>query len=174
MPVGPACASAGFDVPTRPRSGHRGAIVSGPISPPPITARAVNALPPYVSNGVIGIRYPGLPHLPGTTMVNGFAGLDPDDGVEGFARAPFVAATDVQLDGVWASNAPEWTRLVRQRYDFATGELLTRWTFRVEGKTATVDSLVFCPRSVPALAACEVTVRVDRAADIAVAAGIDP
>ena len=146
----------------------------GPISPPPISARAVTALPPYVSNGVIGIRHPALPHLPGTTMVNGFAGIDPDDGVEGFARAPFVIATDVQLDGVWASNAPEWTRLIRQRYDFATGELQTRWTFRVEGTTATIDSLVFCPRSVPALAACEVTVRVDGVAEIAVAAGIDP
>jgi hypothetical protein len=77
-----------------------------PMSPPAITARAVTALPPYVSNGVIGIRYPGLPHLPGTTMVNSFAGRNPDDGVEGFARAPFAIATDVQLDGVWASNAP--------------------------------------------------------------------
>ena len=148
--------------------------MAGPISPPPITARAVTALPPYVSNGVMGLRYPGLPHLPGTTMVNGFAGTNPDDGVEGFARAPFVIATDVQVDGVWASNAPEWTRLVRQHYDFATGELHTRWTFRVEGTIATVDSLVFCPRSVPALAACELTVRVDNAADVAIAAGIDP
>jgi trehalose/maltose hydrolase-like predicted phosphorylase len=134
----------------------------------------VTALPPYLSNGVIGIRYSALPHLPGTTMVNGLAGIDPDDGVEGFARAPFVVATDVQLDGVWASSAPEWTRLVTQRYDFATGELETRWAFRVEGKTATIDSLVFCPRSVPSLAACEVTVRVDGTADIAVAGGIDP
>ena len=32
--------------------------------------------------------------------------VNPDDGVEGFARAPFAIATDVQLDGVWASNAP--------------------------------------------------------------------
>ena len=74
MPVGPACASAGFDVADSATVRAPGAIVSGPISPPPITARAVNALPPYVSNGVIGIRYPGLPHLPGTTMVNSFAG----------------------------------------------------------------------------------------------------
>jgi trehalose/maltose hydrolase-like predicted phosphorylase len=148
--------------------------VPGPLSPPELTARDVSALPPYVSNGVIGIRYPGLPHLPGTTMVNGFAGRNPDDGVEGFARAPFAIATDVQVDGIWASNAPEWTRIVRQRYDFATGELATTWTFRVDGATATIESLVFCPRSVPALAACEITVRVDRAANVAIAAGIDP
>jgi trehalose/maltose hydrolase-like predicted phosphorylase len=107
-------------------------------------------------------------------MVNGFAGRNPDDGVEGFARAPFAIATDVQLDGVWASNAPEWTRLVHQRYDFATGELHTRWTLRVNAATATIDSLVFCSRSVPALAASEITVRVDRTADVAIAAGFDP
>ena len=39
-------------------------------------------------------------------MVNGFAGRNPDDGVEGFARAPFAVATDIQVDGVWASTAP--------------------------------------------------------------------
>ena len=107
-------------------------------------------------------------------MVNGVSGVNPDDGVEGFARAPFCIASDVRFDGVWASNAPEWTRLVEQRYDFATGELSTRWTFRVEGTTATVESLVFCPRSVPALATCEITVRVDRPADLEVTVGIDP
>ena len=148
--------------------------MSGPISPEAISERSVTALPPYLSNGVIGIRYPGLPHLPGTTVVNGFAGVNPDDGVEGFARAPFAIASDVEVDGVWASNAPEWTRLVSQAYDFSTGELITRWTFQVNGTTATVDSLIFCPRSVPALAACEITVRLDQPADLAIAAGLDP
>ena len=28
-------------------------------------------------------------------MVNGFAGISPDDGVEGFARAPYVMASDL-------------------------------------------------------------------------------
>ena len=49
--------------------------MSDPLSPPAIEARAADALPPYLANGIIGIRHPGLPHLPGTTMVNGFAGL---------------------------------------------------------------------------------------------------
>ena len=105
-----------------------------PLSPPAVTTRAVEALPPYVSNGVVGLRYPGLPHLPGTTMVNGFAGRNPDDGVEGFARAPFAIATDVQLDGVWASAAPEWVRFRRQQYDFSTGELQTTWELRSTGR----------------------------------------
>ncbi len=145
-----------------------------PLSPPVVKARAVDALPPYLSNGVIGLRSPGLPHLSGTTMVGGFAGLDPADGVEGFARAPFALAIDVQLDGVWASAAPEWTRVREQRYDFATAELRTTWTFRVQEAMATVETLVFCPRGVPALVASEVSVRVNRPADVAIAAGIDP
>ena len=145
-----------------------------PLNPPELTARAVSALPPYLSNGIIGIRHPGLPHLPGTTMVNGFAGLHPKDGVEGFARAPFALAVDVRLAGTWASMAPEWVELTSQRYDFSSGELHTSWRFRVDGVTASVESIAFCSRSVPALAALEVTVRTDRAADLEVAAGVDP
>jgi trehalose/maltose hydrolase-like predicted phosphorylase len=145
-----------------------------PLSPDPLKRRAADALPPYLSNGVLGIRFPGVPYLAGTTMISGFAGINPDDGVEGFARAPFVLAADVQLDGVWASAAPEWIRLQEQRYDFGTAELHTVWTFRVNDATATVEIVAFCSRTVPALAACEVVVRVDGAADIAVAAGVDP
>ena len=126
-----------------------------PLSPEVVTEHTPARLPPYLSNGVLGIRFAGLPHLAGTTMVSGFAGLDPKDGVEGFARAPYVMATDVELDGVWASAAPEWCELVDQRYDFATGELRTHWTFRVDGATATVEAVAFCSRTVPSLAAVE-------------------
>ena len=149
--------------------------MSRPLSPPEVTSRVVGALPPYVSNGVIGLRYPGLPHLPGTTMVNGFAGRNPDDGVEGFARAPFAIATDVQLDGVWASDAPEWTRLRRQRYDFATGELHTSWEFRRPRRYGDGRN-PWCFARGPSRPwrHAEISVKVDRPADIAVAAGIDP
>jgi trehalose/maltose hydrolase-like predicted phosphorylase len=145
-----------------------------PLSPAPVKRRVPDALPPYLSNGVLGIRFPGVPYLSGTTMINGFAGLHPNDGVEGFARAPFVLAADVQLAGVWASAAPEWIRVIEQRYDFATAELHTLWSFRVDGTTATIETTAFCSRTVPALAACDVQVRVDSPADVALAAGIDP
>ena len=148
--------------------------MSIPLSPEPIHSRAIDALPPYLSNGLVGLRYPGVPTLRGTTMVGGFAGIDPSDGVEGFARAPFALATDLQVDGVWASQAPEWVRLIEQAYDFATGELRTTWSFRVGGTTATVENLVFCSRSVPTLVAARVTVRLDAPGDIAVCGGIDP
>ncbi len=145
-----------------------------PLSPEPVKGRAVSALPPYVSNGLAGMRCPGIPSLRGTTIVGGFAGLDPHDGVEGFTRAPYAVATDVQLNGVWASMAPEWVRVLEQRYDFATGELLTTWAFTVAGTTATVETLIFAPRSVPTLVACEASVRLDAPADLAIAGGLDP
>ena len=135
--------------------------MSDPLSPPAITSRAVGALPPYLANGIIGIRHPGLPHLPGTTMVNGFAGLDPADGVEGFARAPYALAIDVRLGDVWASSAPEWVELTEQRHDFASGELFTSWRFRVGGTTGTIEMVAFCSRTVPALAALELAVRTE-------------
>jgi trehalose/maltose hydrolase-like predicted phosphorylase len=144
-----------------------------PTSPAPITAMDPRALPPYLANGVLGMRlgWPGLGG--GTTIVNGFAGLDPTDGVEGFARAPFALAADVELDGVRASVASRACALVEQRLDFATGELQTTWTFRVGDVTATVEVLSYAARSLPALAVQEISVTTDRAADLALSAGID-
>ncbi|MBA2382204.1 MAG: glycoside hydrolase family 65 protein [Chloroflexi bacterium] len=144
-----------------------------PLSPGTVRALLPARLPPYLSNGVIGIRFASLPHLPGTTTVSGFAGISPDDGVEGLGRAPYILAADVSLNGVWASTAPEWVGLIDQQYDFAVGELVTRWTFRSSGTTATVETTVFCSRSVPGLAALDVTVTVDGAADIELSAGLD-
>ena len=144
-----------------------------PLSPPPVTEPRPGELPPYLSNGIVGLRTTGLPYATGTTMVGGFAGVEPTDGVEGFARAPSVTAIDVQLDGVWASAAPELVQLGDQRYDFATGELTTSWRFTVGPTTASVESVVFCPRTLPALAATDLTVRVNGPADLALSAGLD-
>ena len=145
-----------------------------PLSPKPINALAPDALPAYLSNGVLGIRLACLPHLRGTTMVNGFAGIHPDDGVEGFARAPYALALDLSLDGVWASSASGWTRLLEQRYDFGTGEVTTTWTFRVGEATAMVETVAFCARGTPALAVARMIVRTDRPADLVLTAGADP
>ena len=135
--------------------------MSTPLSPNPISELVPGQLPPYLSNGVIGIRVASLPHMAGTTMVSGFAGISPDDGVEGFARRPYALAIDVSINGVWASTAPESVELVEQRYDFENAELMTRWRFRSGGATATVETTAFCPRSVPSLAALEVAVSLD-------------
>ena len=145
-----------------------------PLSPNPVKVLVPGRLPPYLSNGVIGIRFASLPHLVGTTIVSGFAGLSPEDGVEGLSPAPYVLAIDVALNGVWASVAPDWVELIDQRYDFGAGELLTRWTFHSAGTSATVETTAFCPRSVPGLAAVDVKVVVDGPADLKLSAGLDP
>jgi trehalose/maltose hydrolase-like predicted phosphorylase len=147
--------------------------MTNPISPAPVEPRRVDALPPYLSNGIIGIRSPGVPYLKGTTMVGGFAGVNPADDVEGFARAPYAFALDVKLDGVAASSAPEWVRDVRQRYDFATAELHTSWTFQALGTTARVEIVAFCSKTLPAVAATELRVVVDRPAALEITAGFD-
>ena len=77
--------------------------MSTPLSPEPLKGRAVDALPPYVSNGLVGMRCPGLPHLRGTTMVGGFAGIDPSDGVElqiGVSSPKTGAVTDGWVEAV--------------------------------------------------------------------------
>lgn len=145
-----------------------------PMSPPPVARFRPDVLPPYISNGVMGIRLASLPHLAGTTMVSGFAGLDPNDGVEGFARAPYALATDIRLDGVWASRASGQIQLREQQYDFSTGEVTTAWTLHVGDATARVETVAFCSRTVPALAVCRTSVRVNRPADLALVGGVDP
>ncbi len=145
-----------------------------PLSPGPVARYQPDVLPPYISNGVMGIRFASLPHLPGTTMVSGFAGLDPNDGVEGFARGPYALAMDIRLDGVWASRAPGQIQFREQRYDFSAGEVTTAWSFRVGDATATLETVAFCSRTVPALAVCRISARVDRPADLALSAGVDP
>ncbi|HEY2916345.1 MAG TPA: hypothetical protein VGI98_03930 [Candidatus Limnocylindrales bacterium] len=147
--------------------------MSSPVSPPAIRRRDPRALPPYLSNGVLGVRSPGLPHLRGTTMVNGFSGLHPSDGVEGFARAPYALAFDVTIDRLSAFAAPERVELHEQRYDFETAELTTTWTLHGERANAHVQVVAFCSRTLPAIAAAELSVELDGPADLEVTAGFD-
>lgn len=143
-----------------------------PLSPSPVTRWDPHWLPPYLSNGVIGLRLAAPGVGGGTTIVNGFAGLDPTDLVEGFAPAPFALGGDVEVDGIRASIARDAVRLVEQRYDFATAELTTTWEFVVGSTRARIEVLTFCSRSIPSIAAQEVAVETDRPADIAISAGI--
>ena len=77
-----------------------------PLSPPPVRDYRPEYLPAYIANGVLGLRCPRIPFQGGVCMVNGFAGLDLRDGLEGFARAPFPLAADISLDGIRLSRAP--------------------------------------------------------------------
>jgi trehalose/maltose hydrolase-like predicted phosphorylase len=148
--------------------------VSDPISPPPVTDYRPEFLPAYIANGVLGLRCGWVPFRIGTTIVNGFAGRDPADGVEGFSRVPFALGGDVELNGVRLSNAIQLVRFVEQRYDFASAELHTALDYTIDGASARIEVIDFCSHTIPSVVLQEIRVTVDRSADLALTVGLDP
>lgn len=144
-----------------------------PISPRPLTDARPDALPAYLSNGLIGLRIERAPLFGGSTIVSGYDGLSPVDGVESFSQAPYPLYGDVRIGSSWISSLGGGT-LETCRHDFATGELTTRWRYEVEGATVVVEDVVFCSRALPTLVVHDIAVTVDRPVRLAVRAGIDP
>src|SRR5437660_6172797 len=121
---------------------------SGPaLSPDPVHTYRPETIPPYLGNGLIGLRCGPVPLLDGVCIVDGLAGIWPSDQVEGFARAPYPIAGDLEVDGDAIGRLPSRARLVEQSYDFSCGELRTRFRFRPRAVTAVVNVLAFCSRS---------------------------
>lgn len=145
-----------------------------PISPPPLRDLRPDALPAYISNGLIGLRVERSPMLGGSTIVSGFAGLSPTDGVEGFTVAPYPLYGDVQVGSTWLSRATSQGKLVEIRHDFATGELTSRWRYEVEGVGVDLEDVAFCSRVLPTLVVHELSVTTDRPARLSVRSGVDP
>lgn len=71
--------------------------------------------------------------------------------VEAAAQAPFPLAGDIGLDNVWLKTSAHQAEFVDQRYDFATGELRTRFRFKAGATTASVDVLTFCSKKQPTI-----------------------
>lgn len=112
------------------------------------------------------------PLLGGVAMVSGFEGLDPDTGVEAFARAPHPLAGDVRI-GRAALSDPNREVLREQRYDFSCGEVHSRLHLEVDDVRADIEVTTLCSRTHPTLAMQEVRVRVDRDCDLTISAGVD-
>ena len=144
-----------------------------PVSPPPVTGYRPEFLPAYLSNGLVGLRVPRIPQLGGLLILNGFAGIDADSGSEGFARAPYPLAGDIEVNRVSMARAPERATLREQAYDFGCGELRTLFEFDAAGVLALVEVVTFCSRTLPTLVLQQVHVSVDRACDVVVSAGVD-
>src|SRR6266550_5890615 len=81
--------------------------------------------------------------------LNGLAAVDPVEKGEGLARGPYPIGGDLEIDGAKLSRLPGQSELVEQAYDFASGELTSRFRFRSGETTATVEVLTFCSRSLP-------------------------
>ena len=144
-----------------------------PISPPPVKGGARDELPAYISNGVMGLRVREMPLRAGLTLISGYSGKHPQRQIEAIAVAPYPVAGDIQVDGVWLSDAPHAVTIIDQAYNFAVGELLSRFEFQVEGSRAAVEVLVFCSREEPSLVCQETIIRVDRDVDLALKAVLD-
>jgi protein-glucosylgalactosylhydroxylysine glucosidase len=137
--------------------------VSEIISPEPVTEWRPGYLPPYLSNGVIGLRLGTHPLGSGMATVSGLEGIHPEDEIPTFAQAPYPLAMDVAINRFSMAEVPQRCVLREQRYDFSCGEVETRFSIAGEDDVnVEVNRLAFCSRTQPTLVLEESTVRVDR------------
>lgn len=144
-----------------------------PISPAPVTEWQPAALPPYLSNGCVGLRLGRRPLEPGVAVLSGLEGIDPADHVPGFGRIPYPLGGDVVVGGLRMSDAPQRCTLREQRYDFSAGEVTTSWRF--DGGEARVDlvSTAFCSRTQPGLVLELLTASVDAPCRLSLTASVE-
>jgi trehalose/maltose hydrolase-like predicted phosphorylase len=114
-----------------------------------------------------------MPLGAGLTLISGYSGEHPQRRIEAIAVAPYPVAGDIQLAGVWLSDAPYAVTIIDQACEFATGELVSRFEFEADGCKARVEVLVFCSREEPSLVCQEITVQVDQDVDLALKALLD-
>ncbi len=128
----------------------------------------------YLANGLVGLRLAPIPLPGGTALVNGFVGLSPEKRTEEYADAPYPVGLDVEVDGVRLSDRPDLARFIDQEYDFACGELRSRFAFTVGDYTADISVLTFCSRGQPALVLQETAVTVSGSCALVLLPQIDP
>ena len=75
-----------------------------------------------------------MPLAAGLTLLSGYSGEHPQRRIEAIAVAPYPVAGDVQLEGVWLSDATHAVTVVDQAYDFETGDRSTQAIFGLEAK----------------------------------------
>lgn len=144
-----------------------------PLNPPPVLGSGRQELPAYVGNGVIGLRVRDMPLAPGMALISGYTGQHYERQIEAAAVAPYPVAADLAIDGVWLSDVPHQVDALEQSYDFACGELTTRFAFTANGRRARVEVLTFCSREDPTLVCQEVSVTLDGACALGVRAIVD-
>jgi trehalose/maltose hydrolase-like predicted phosphorylase len=145
-----------------------------PLDPPVARGELGDELPAYVANGVVGLRVRPNPLAAGLALINGYTGEHPVRRIEASANAPYPLAADLRIGGAWLSDNPGAVADLEQAYDFATGELTSR--FRVTlggGEAARVEVVTFCDRGEATLACQTVSVTLSAAADIGLRAIVD-
>ena len=147
--------------------------MSAPISPPTVSGAGDDFLPAYVSNGVIGLRVRDVPWRAGFATLSGLEGEDPESGVACVPEIPYPLAGDLEVGDFRLSHHGGAIRGLAQDYDFATGELTSRFVVRAGEVDVRVEIVTFCARTYPAMAVQQTTLTTDRPAHVALSAGID-
>jgi protein-glucosylgalactosylhydroxylysine glucosidase len=148
--------------------------VKSPISPAPMTEYQPDALPAYLSNGMMGLRVRPIPLHAGLAVINGCAGVHPVIQVTSTPFAPYPLSGDIRIEQAWLSDALQQITYEEQRYDFSCGELHTRFRFTANGITARIKIVTFCSRSLPSLALQQVQIEVDQPCNLTLRATVDP
>jgi hypothetical protein len=127
----------------------------------------------YVANGCVGLRVGQIPLLNGAALVNGYVGAQVEERMESVEGAPYPVGCDLLVGRVWLSQRPDLAVFKEQSYDFACGELRSRFAFKIDDATAQVEVLTFCSRTQPTLTLQQVSVTVDRACNLALRAFLE-
>ncbi len=122
-----------------------------PLGPKTEHGARGNDLPAYVSNGAVGLRVREVALLPGSAIVSGVVGLHQDDGLEAAIGVPYPLAGDIGIGEAWLSEQPWATNNLQQRYAFATGELISNFTYHVGDAALRIEVVTFASRSDPSL-----------------------
>jgi trehalose/maltose hydrolase-like predicted phosphorylase len=146
--------------------------VSSPISPKPARHQDEEHLPPYVSNGVIGLRVRSIPLIAGVAIVNGAAGEHPETRTESAPFVPYPLEGDIVIDGVSMSENLFRAEPIDQAYDFSCGELTSRFRFRTARVEVRAETVTFCSRTQPRVVVQQTTIETDAACDVEMKAGV--
>jgi Glycosyl hydrolase family 65 central catalytic domain len=144
----------------------------GPISPDPVDTFGSDHLPAYVSNGVVGLRVLEVPFRRGVAVLNGLAATHPALHLEYSPYAPYPLAGDVAIGSSSISRLPHEAHPIDQRYDFACGELHSRWYACLDGVRVDASTMTFASRTHPSVVGQETVVHVDQPCQLRVAAAV--
>jgi hypothetical protein len=95
------------------------------------------------------------------------AGVHPEVHVDGAPHVPYPLAGDICLGQLGLLDLQHRAQFVEQRYNFACGELTSRFVFHGDGVEARVEVLTFCSRSQPTLVLQETRVEVSEPCELA-------
>jgi len=144
------------------------------MSPAPVCGPGDDNLPAYVANGIVGLRVPPVPWHGSHAVLNGVVGVHPVAAVESVPRLPYPLGGDLAVNGVVLSDNLPNVELLGQTYDFASGELTSRFRFHAEGVAATVTAVTFASMVQPTVVAQVTTVELDAPARLALTARVSP